>query len=134
MQSYIMYDDCPENPRKFYETLGTMLFTSFRYELGDKRVDSSVIESILADKNNIVLPVYAYIHSGIVLNTTGFSCRFDSGMCGIIYVTKDKVREVYGKKQISPKLRKMVLEALKAEVEIFSNYLAGGSLRLQDNG
>lgn len=33
------------------------------------------------------LPVYMYDHSGITINTTGFSCRWDSGRIGIIYTS-----------------------------------------------
>ena len=54
--------------------------------------------------DNVVLPVYMYDHSGITINTTGFSCPWDSGMVGIIYVSKEKIREKFNIKRISSKL------------------------------
>jgi len=39
------------------------------------------------DADYFSLPVYHYTHSGTVINTTGFSCPWDSGLCGEIYVS-----------------------------------------------
>lgn len=120
----IHYDQDAQSPRE-NDNLGTIIYTSTRYCLGDKRVDRDEIESIVNSDKYISLPVYAYIHSGTCLNTTGFSCPWDSGQCGIIYVEKSKIRQEWGKKKISPKLREKVLNNLRGEVEEFSRYLGG---------
>ena len=45
-----------------------------------------------------MLPLYLYYHSGITMNTTGFSCPRDSGQVGWIYASKeDTLREFGGK-------------------------------------
>lgn len=36
----------------------------------------------------IILPVYAYVHSGMTISTSPFSCPWDSGQAGFIYVKK----------------------------------------------
>jgi hypothetical protein len=67
----------------------------------------------LAEKlEMIVLPLYLYEHSGVTINTTGFSCPWDSGQVGIIFVTREKVREEFSKKRISWKLYKQVVNQL----------------------
>ena len=38
----------------------------------------------------IILPLYLYDHSGISMKTTPFSCQWDSGQVGWIYVEKKK--------------------------------------------
>lgn len=120
----IVQDNDPISPREF-DNLGTILYSSTRYQLGDKCVSRQEIQEIVEDPNNITLPVYAYIHSGIVLNTSGFSCPWDSGQSGIIYVSKQKIREEFKVKKLSAKLKAKVLEILKSEVEIYSHYLSG---------
>ncbi len=120
----VVNDDDPISPREWCN-LGTILYTSLRYSLGDKWTDSNDINSVINDPNNIVLPVYAYIHGGVVLNTTGFSCPWDSGQSGVIYVSKEKIRNEFKVKRISPALKEKVINILRSEVEVFSNYLSG---------
>ena len=101
----IVMDNDPISPREDCN-LGTMLYASSRYNLGDKQVSWEEINKIEKDIDNIVVPVYAYIHSGIVLNTFGFSCPWDSGKCGIIYISKQQVREHFNVKRITAALKK----------------------------
>ena len=44
-------------------------------------------------ENLVYLPVYLYDHSGLVLQTTPFSCPWDSGHVGIIYTTLEECRK-----------------------------------------
>ena len=110
----IVSDDDPLNPRTDWDNLGTITYREgSRYILGDKATTTEEMEEIAARRDVICLPVYAYIHSGIALNTTGFHCPWDSGQSGIIYVEREKVRKEWGKKRISPKLYNQILEVLK---------------------
>lgn len=120
----IHYDEDAQSPRE-NDNLGTIIYTSTRYDLGDKRMDQDAMKALSKRKDIIILPVYAYIHSGTVLNTTGFSCPWDSGQCGFIYVEKKKVREEWKVKSISAKLRAKILDNLRAEVDEFSSFLGG---------
>lgn len=43
----------------------------------------------------IVLPLHLYDHSGITMSTGGFSCPWDSGQVGYIYVTPKALEEEY---------------------------------------
>ena len=124
MNLEIVIDNDPINPRE-EDNLGTILYCSSRYLLGDKSVSRNEITHCMNDNENIVLPVYAYIHSGIVLHTSGFSCQWDSGQSGCIFVKKDVVRNIYNVKRISPKMLNKVNNILRSEIETFSNYISG---------
>jgi hypothetical protein len=134
-------DNDPESPR-YWDNLGTMICFHRRYNLGDehkyKRI-SDFLEDIVSeyekisegpyslkfDKYCISLPLYLYDHSGITINTTGFSCPWDSGQVGIIYVSLTKIREEYEVKRVSKKLRNTVADLLRNEVDTYDKYLKG---------
>jgi hypothetical protein len=50
----------------------------------------------LAEKSDCILPVYLYDHSGLTINTTGFTCPWDSGQIGWIYASHEQVKAEYG--------------------------------------
>jgi hypothetical protein len=118
----IKSDSFPMNPREDSYHSSVIIYSSDRYLLGDKKVER---ETNVSTRDNIVLPVYAYIHSGVALNTTGFSCPWDSGQSGWIYESKEAIRKEFGVKRISPKLRKTIEDRMKAEIEEFNTYLSG---------
>jgi hypothetical protein len=76
-------------------------------------------------KEYIFLPVYKYEHSGVIYRTTPFSCKWDSGIAGFIFASKEKVREEFGYVNISKKLRKEVERHLEEEVRVFSEAVGG---------
>lgn len=116
----ILYDEDAESPRE-WDNLGEMLYRDHsRYILGDRGVPSEEIQEVAEDPDMIHLPVYAYVHSGITINTTGFSCPWDSGQCGIIYVSKARVENEYGSVDEA-----RAKKALRSEVQTFDSYLRG---------
>lgn len=118
----IKVDSFPVNPREDRCHSSVIIYSSDRYLLGDEKVERG---TSVSTKDNIVLPVYAYIHSGVALNTTGFSCPWDSGQSGWIYESKEAIRKEFGVKRISSKLRKTIEDRMRVEIEVFSNYLNG---------
>ena len=82
----------------------------------------SLQESIDTDRA-VIIPVYAYIHGGIALNTGGFSCSWDSGQIGYIWCTMDRAREWMGA-DVTPE---RVAESLKAEIESLNVYYTQGA-------
>jgi hypothetical protein len=121
----IYQDESTESPRS-WDNLGTMICFHRRYNLGDKH-NFSVEEAqdMTKGKDIISLPLYLYDHSGITMNTTGFSCSFDSGCVGFIYVTKEKVRKEYNVKRITQEIIDKVTNVLKGEVKTYDQYLTG---------
>lgn len=76
-----------------------------------------------------MLPLYLYDHSGITMNTTGFSCRWDSGQVGWIYADADSVKKEYGK--LTAETIKKAMELLQAEVKTYDYYIMGESYGFQ---
>lgn len=128
----IFYDESPQSPRTSMDNFGKMICFHGRYNLGDKhdydhRNYSGWDEQREAIENNedtcVILPLYLYDHSGITISTSPFSCRWDSGQVGIIYVTKKKVKEEYG--DITDEVVEKVIKLLEGEVKTYDQYLRG---------
>lgn len=129
----IIQDENPDSPRT-WDNLGTMVCFHSRYDLGDKHnynhndyngwdeMEKAIIKN---EKVGAILPLYLYDHSGITMNTTGFSCNWDSGRVGFIYVSKETILKEYGGKIVTKKLKEKVEGYLKGEVETYDQYLRG---------
>jgi hypothetical protein len=126
-------EDSPECPRS-WDNLGTMVCFHNRYNLGDKHDYNSndyngwdEMEKDIIKRENVgvILPLYLYDHSGITMNTTGFSCNWDSGRVGFIFISKQKMLQEYGGKIVTQKLKDRVEGYLKGEVETYDQYLTG---------
>lgn len=123
----IEQDENPNNPRED-ENLGKMLCRHTRYNLGDDHMaDREEVLDILEGrrKDVVALPLYLYDHGNITMNTTGFSCPWDSGMVGCIFASYEKIRECYGVKRITKKMIEKVKDSLRAEVKTYDDYISG---------
>jgi len=145
----IYNDECPANPVKEWDLFGTMVCCHGRYDLGHESfTNSDDLWQELADvadyeydgywaseyrdeimkaleKVAFVLPLYLYDHSGITMNTGGFSCSWDSGQVGWIYVLKDDVRREQKWKRITKDREAKVYKWLEGAVEVYDHYLTG---------
>jgi hypothetical protein len=126
-------DDNPDCPRG-WDNLGTMVCFHNRYGLGDKHNYThanysgwdEMKKSIIKNENvGVILPLYLYDHSGITMNTTGFSCGWDSGRVGFVFVSKEKILKEFGGKIVTKKLKEKVTQNLIGEVETYDQYLRG---------
>ena len=72
-----------------------------------------------------MLPLYLYDHSGLTINTTGFSCRWDSGQVGWIYASKEDALKEFGGKSFTASTRQKAEARLRSEVEVYDTYLSG---------
>ena len=77
------------------------------------------------NQHYVALPLYLYDHSGITMRTSSFSCPWDSGQVGIIYMSNQDAIDGWGKKYLTKRVRKMAEECLKSEVEVYDQYLTG---------
>lgn len=118
------YDELCQGPEEF-GMLGKIYYlTKSRYRLGTTAVSSDQLDEIVLKIRQgelIGLPVYAYVHSGVALATTPFSCSFDSGLSGFIACSHEDATEWYGAEMS----KEGILDVLRNEVEEFSKFLAG---------
>lgn len=118
-----------------YEALGEEIdFEAYKKRPGSyrKAVDDNIL-AFLSDKYTI-LPLYLYDHSGLTMNTTGFSCPWDSGQVGWVYTSYDKIKEEYG--EVTPETIQKAEALLRSEVKEFDYYLTNQcyGFRLYENG
>ena len=148
-------DNEPMDPRG-WDNLGKMICFHSRYNLGDyvetKKYNNATdflmnisgiheqLEKLqYAGKDyvkpmwdaikasNIILPLYLYDHSGITMSTGSFSCAWDSGQVGWIYISNKDAKKEYGWKHLTDKRKRKILEYLKSEVETYDDYITGNA-------
>ena len=137
----IFYDSDPQTPRE-WDNLGTMVCWHRRYNLGDEQRRDSVEDwmrevvcnltgedhddpSEAFEKLTIALPLYLYDHSGLTMSTGPFSCPWDSGQVGFIYVTVEKAKKEWGWKKLTAARRKKIEDHLCGEVSTYDMFLRG---------
>ena len=120
MKLIIEQDKDAISPRS-WDNLGT-LFTKHRhYDFSDdgaKNVNPKTFKGV-------ILPVYMYDHSGIILSTEPFSCPWDSGQIGVIYCGVDKIRKEFNCKRVTKQIKDKVACLLKGEIETLNQYVNG---------
>jgi hypothetical protein len=142
MKLAIYIDPSPSNPRHECEKDTIMACTHKRYNLGDVQFTDPIdwLERTLnvrprGEYNNVRLydlelkflnkfvakKLYLYDHSGITISTSPFSCPWDSGQVGYIYMTKKKAISIWGRRNYKAK----ALELIEAEVKEYDQYLRG---------
>ncbi len=130
-----IYDDTnPSSPRKD-DNMGTMICFHNCYKLGDEDhgFDSDdyngwdeMKEAILKKHaGGVILPLFLYDHSGITMNTTGFSCPWDSGQVGFIVASAKAIKDNYMENELTPELLEKAEKLLVAEVDTYAKYLEG---------
>jgi hypothetical protein len=125
----IEYDECGESPRD-WDNICELHYCSNRYYLGDKEHNHEAhelreIEAEAERQGDMVFPYYAYIHGGVTVSMSPFSCPWDSGQCGVIIVRRKKMLEEFGGKRWTKALREKALLHAKSELETFDKYLRG---------
>jgi len=135
----IELDPEPPTPRDS-DNLGRMVCLHRRYSLGDEHDYRAEDHSGWADleahvlrdhPGAVVLPIYMMDHSGLSISTSDAMFRaFDSagwdwGQIGFTFASVETIREAFGGRRISRKLRAQVEDVLRAEVEEYDRYLRG---------
>lgn len=145
----VYYDESAINPREG-DNIGKMVCWHRHYGLGDEHNYDSAREFLedlaielsrleyneivscshfelldIIKKRAVILPIYMYEHSGIAINTTGFSCPWDSGCVGWIYCTHEDFLKntMYTEQELFDE--GIAEKMLQAEVEVYGHYLSG---------
>ncbi len=146
---YIEQDIEPQNPRTEWDNLCTIVCWHPRYNLGDthslgnsddlyefladldpddfetyeqwQNLVSKKIAAMIDTHELFIKPVYLYDHSGLSVSTSTYTCPWDSGQVGFIYVTKETL-DKEGPHHYTPE---QVSDILDGEVETYNQYLTG---------
>ncbi len=145
----IKYDKSPLHPRVDWDPAGTMICWHSNYRLGDKEESKKYEDSDdlfrsisgvnddkeytttelleLAKEKAYILPLFLYDHSGITMSTGSFSCQWDSGQVGWIFIMKDN-KEL--KSWTEPWLKGRSIEEaayglMKGEVKHYDDFITG---------
>lgn len=137
-----IYQDNGCDPRE-WDNLTTMICFHGRYSLGDKHdynhdnydsweeLEAAIIKN---EKPLVILPLYLYDHSGITMNTTGFSCNWDSGQVGFVIVTNKQIDllgcTINNDEDWNDYLERLKQQAI-GEVETYDQYIRGDVYRFE---
>jgi hypothetical protein len=135
----IAHDEDCENPRGYGEPASRLWFykragglsdeaagDEFSFGFEDFRDVSGLIAAMKKAAPGIeILPVYKYDHSGVRYNTTGFSCPWDSGLAGLIYVTAPAMRTWFGVQRLQNTHRVEMREVLRSEIAVYGAWANG---------
>jgi hypothetical protein len=134
----IVQDEYPANPREEFDQASRFVCFHKRYDLGDKHTYRSedydgwdgLGDQIDKDGAVVILPLYLYDHSGITIATKPFSCPWDSGQVGFVYMTKNDILDNFStsvspRRRLTPALVSKALYCVEGEVEEYNQYLTG---------
>lgn len=104
------------------ERLDQLSCSPYRYDRAALAVEGrkKKIRASVMGAELIVLPLYLYDHSGITMSTGRFSCPWDSGRVGFIYVTRkdcEAAGRVWDQENVEA--------SLEDEVKVYDAYLTG---------
>jgi hypothetical protein len=94
-------------------------------------MDTADLYKLIEEKGTIISTLYLYDHSGITISMGSFSCPWDSGPVGYIYMTKETVLKEWGEGE---EAYERARNCMKGEVEVYDNYLTGEvySFKIED--
>lgn len=136
----IHHDDSAECPRSWHDHETVMACWHRRYNLGDVQPSlrpDEYIKSEIPD-GSIVRPLYLYDHSGITMSLGRFSCPWDSGRVGIIWLSLEAARKAWcpnrpnvtwdsyikwGDKAIT--MREAANLVIEGDVETYDQFISG---------
>jgi len=132
----IDYDADPLDPRRDYDNLTEFHVLKSRYYLGEHQHRSTAdLDDVVREakkQGDMVLRLYAYIHSGTYLSLESFCGRlpqghaeFDSGCCGIVIIRREIMLKEFGGKQWTAALRRRAYQLAQSDVEVFTAFLNG---------
>ena len=118
-------DPDPLNPRAEFEHLGTLACWHRRYSLGDTHswLSPQEFEVAMERRPHVRLPVFLYDHSGLTIASTPFSCPWDSGQIGWIFVEWIKLRAAFPKLRRRADLETEAKRMLRSEIAEYDQYL-----------
>lgn len=136
-----IFQDSNGGDSRSWDNLTKMICFHRHYSLGDKHdykhgdYDSNAeLKAAIIKKEDIAIikPLYMYEHSGITIKTSPYSCNWDSGQLGFVFITKKALRENFMVKRLTKKLMEQADSLLEAEVETYRQEVEGEVYRFEE--
>lgn len=100
-----------------------ILYTSTRYNLGTRRMDSEELSEYakeIVEGGGLVLPVFAHIHGSVSMSTGRFGDPWDSGQSGVIVLPKEDWDEYFPDYE-----KERLYETMSATVDTYGKWADG---------
>jgi len=134
----IYFDPQPMDPREC-DNLSTLACWHRRASLGDEQIEGMNAKELIkhvrdkGDKILALVPLYLYQHSGMTMNTTGFSSGWDSGQVGWGYVTRASAEQMgcvgtYKDRETGETKtydKAFFEDAIRQEVKVYDDFITG---------
>lgn len=124
-------DDDPWSPREDCDNLCTITSRRGNWGIGDELLTGDEIAEWRTTMNERALrgeiwwaPVYMYDHSGQTISLADFCDRWDSGICGFIWIEKQKVFAEYNE-ATEENWKELARSAAEAEIKLYDQYIQG---------
>lgn len=128
LQVLVDYDESPMNPLEDEDVVHVVCLNHRRYALGHEQVDGDAMEELrqrlLGGEMAAYRPVYMYDHSGVALSTEPFGCRWDSGLIGWAYITKEVAAET-GHNYETVEGKRALNRSIESVVKEYGHYASG---------
>lgn len=114
----------PEDPRE-WSNLGIMACGHPDYVLGDVQIESQEDYDEHVKGAAVMLPMFLLYHSGLHISTAPSELDpdgWDTSRIGVIYATRDGIRECFGSDLPSDE---KVRDLLESEIETYNRFLSG---------
>jgi len=124
MEIEIVQDECAANPCTEFDLLTQFVIFHRRYSFGnckDFKTPEDFEKFMKRNRAGFFYPLYMYDHSGITISLSPFSCPWDSGQVGWVFVTKTAAVKEFGRKVTKEK----VYGIIQSEVNWLDLYLKG---------
>lgn len=128
----VAQDETPENPRN-WDNVCHIISLRGNWDIGDKGLSFDRDEGLqklgelskLEERGEIAMkPVYMYDHSGQTISLSDFGDRWDSGICGYIYVSKEEAFKKYGG-ITEENWKEVAYEHMEGEIGVYDQYIKG---------
>jgi hypothetical protein len=143
-------DECPESPRE-WDNVTTIVSRGGNWDISDKgwRMNAEEFAEFLHKKLDkkcpeikglkdidyivncgsvkdyiVCKPIYMYEHSGQTISLSPFGCPWDSGLCGYVFVFKDKILKEFPDTN-DDNWRDKAEEVIESEIDVYDSYIQG---------
>lgn len=129
----VHYDELAESPREWCD-MSRFILAHRRYDVPNETnldpLDYDTMDGLKQAIEEVYgtcvfVPVSMYDHGNVHIYAGSPTCRWDSGYLGFAFMTRDDVIGNWGGKYLTKRLRQRAIDFLKAEIELFGDYMSG---------